>query len=299
MNPSTTVSDAPRISVITVSRGRPDALISKAKSLQTQILPSHAFEWCIYLNESADEVERVRARLEKLGLRFKVHVAGGEVHPIGRGRNEAASRATAPILLISDDDVTHSAGALEAHLAFHDAVSDAVGVGPLRLPEALRDGQRTEPFERTTSAFGRIPWIQMTGTNTSLRKIDFDAVGGYDPNWDGYGGEDPELALRLVVRGLTFRRVEHAVAEHHGRVWDNTEKAYEAGKAHVRVVRRHPQAASAWWLGVHPILLAVKRVIHHGPWSSLFDSAVLAYERAYAQGARDAWRQRAAQETSS
>lgn len=282
-----------RIAVVTASRGRPDALLAKARSLAAQTLPSEAFEWCLWLNETPDERDRTRARLAETRLPFALHLGGGVDHPVGRARNLAASMATAPVLLLSDDDVTHDPAALAAHLAFHERVPRAVGVGPLRLPEPLRAGRRREPFERTAGAFGRAHWSNATGANTSLPRAAFDAVGGFDPEWSGYGGEDPELGLRLRARGLAFRHVPGGGAEHRGRVWDDAEKAYQAGRSHVCVVRRHPHDASAWWLGVHPALLAVKRIVLYGPWTRWIDPAILAYERAYARGARDARREKA------
>lgn len=283
-----------RIAVVTASRGRPDALLAKARSLAAQTLPPETFEWCLWLNETPNESDRTRARLEEIEPPFELHVGGGVDHPVGRARNLAASLATAPVLLLSDDDVTHEPAALEAHAAFHERVPGAVGVGPLRLPEALRAGRRREPFERTAAVFGRAHWSNATGANTSLPRAAFEAVGGYDSAWSGYGGEDPELGLRLRAYGLAFRRVPGGGAEHLGRVWDDADKAYQAGRAHVRVARRHPHGASAWWLGVHPALLAVKRIALYGPWTRWLDPAVLAYERAYARGARDARREAAA-----
>lgn len=287
--------DAPpgpvRVAVVTASRGRPDALLAKARSLAAQTLPPESFEWCLWLNETPDERDRTHARLTEIEPPFTVHVGGGVDHPVGRARNLAASMAIAPVLLLSDDDVVHEPAALEAHAALHERMPGAVGVGPLRLPETLRAGRRREPFERTGGAFGLAHWSNATGANTSLPRAAFEAVGGYDPDWRGYGGEDPELALRLRAYGLVFRRVPGGGAEHRGRVWDDADKAYQAGRAHVRVVRRHPHGASAWWLGVHPALLAVKRVVLHGPWTRWLDPAVLDYERAYARGARDARRE--------
>ena len=290
-----TVSDpctgSARIAVVTASRGRLDALLAKARSLAAQTLPPGAFEWCLWLNEAPDECERLRVSLAELGPRFALHIGGGVEHPVGRARNLAASMTSAPLLLLSDDDVTHDPAALEAHVALHQHVARAVGIGLLRLPEALRSGRRLEPFERTSALFGRAHWSNVTGTNTSLPRSAFEAVGGYDPDWTGYGGEDPEFALRLRATGLTFRRVPGGGAEHDGRVWNDAEKAFRAGGAHVRVTRRHPQGASAWWLGVHPALLAAKAVVLFGPWSRWLDPAVVAYERAYLRGARDALRE--------
>lgn len=282
-----------RIAVVTASRGRPEALEAKAASLRAQTLDPGRFEWSLWLNETPEETERVRERLLAGAPPFAVHVAGGVDHPVGRARNLAARAASAPLLLLSDDDCRHDPGALAAHVAFHDRVPGAVGIGPLRLPGELRRGRRREPFERPASAFGRAHWINATGANTSLARDAFRAVGGYDPSWYGYGGEDPELALRLRARGMTFRHVPGGGAEHDGRVWDDAEKAYLAGRAHVRVARRHRGAQAGWWLGVHPVLLALKRPLLNGPWSGLLDPGVLAYERAYARGARDARRETA------
>lgn len=288
---------SPRIAVVTASRGRTEALVAKARSLSAQTLGPTGFEWCLWLNETPDGVRRTRGRLRELALPFALCVDGGADHPVGRARNLAAAMARAPVLLLSDDDVMHASGALAAHVAFHELRSAVVGIGSLRLPDALRAGRRREPFERAAGvgrarSYGWAHWSNATGANTSVPRAAFEAVGGYDDAWRGYGGEDPELALRLRAAGLTFHHVPGADAEHHGRVWDDTDKAYRAGRAHVRVARRHPGAASAWWLGVHPLVLGAKRIALYGPWSRLIDPAVLAYERSYARGAREARRER-------
>jgi hypothetical protein len=279
-------SDAPLLSVITASRDRHDLLRRKAQALAAQSLPASAFEWCVWLNEPQEEVERVRALLQGLRLPFAFDVGGGEAHPAGRARNLAARAARGDVLLLSDDDCLPDERALEAHLALHRSRANVAGIGPLRLPQHLRKGKRTEPFERIVAVGRGASWINFTGANSSLAARAFWSSGGYDPEWDGYGGEDPELALRLRREGIRFRRVPGGGAVHEGRVWDDAAKAYSAGRAHWRVFERH--GSGAWALGVHPWQLAVKRLVFRGPWSSGFDPEVLAYERAYAQGAREA-----------
>ena len=274
------------LSVVTASRGRHELLRRKAQALARQTLPAAAFEWCLWLNEPQDEVEEVREMLDTLRLPFFVSVDGGESLPVGRARNRAAESAAGEILLLSDDDCIPDEGALEAHLDLHRRATGSAGIGPLRLPERLRKDGRSEPFERIVSLGGRASWINFTGANSSVPADIFRESGGYDPEWTGYGGEDPELALRLRRRGVRFRRVAGGGAVHEGRVWDDAEKAYSAGQAHRRVCERH--RSGAWALGVHPLQLAAKRVLLHGPWSSLLDDEVLAYERAYARGAREA-----------
>ena len=279
----------PLLSVITASRGRHELLRRKALALAEQTLGTDLFEWCLWLNEPESEVVQVEAMLNELGLPFEVTVAGGEAHGVGKARNLAAQFASGGLLLLSDDDCLPDGGALEAHLALHASSRNVAGIGPLRLPEKLRRGRRTEPFERVFTVAGRASWINFTGANSSIGASDFWRVGGFDGEWGGYGGEDPELALRLRRQGVRFRRVPGGGAVHEGRVWDDSEKAYSAGRAHVRVCNRH--GAGAWALGVHPLQLATKRVLLHGPWSSLLDRDVLAYERAYARGAEEAARE--------
>src|SRR5690606_26543337 len=108
----------------------------------------------------------------------------------------------------------------------------------LREASPGRSAER-EPFERTASLAGRALWINATGANTSLPRRAFEAVGGYDRELVAYGGEDSELALRLREHGAVFLRSAAAWAEHVGLVSGDTSKAYAAGRAAVRVWRKH------------------------------------------------------------
>ncbi len=283
-------TSAPAITVVTASRFRHDTLVRKAEALARQRDPG-AFEWRLYLNEPSASVRTFADRLATLAPAFAVEIDGGEALPVGTARNRAAAAARGRIVLFSDDDCMPDPGAIEAHVAFHERVPDAAGIGRLRLPEDLRVGSRREPFERTARFFGgRASWINFTGANSSVPTAAFRAVGGYDAEWHGYGGEDPELALRLRALGLRFRHVVGGDAVHEGRVSDDADKAYSAGRAHVLVVRRHPRQGAAWLLGVHPVLIALKRAWLRSPGGRLIDPAVRAYELAYADGAAAGWR---------
>lgn len=275
------------VTVVTASRRRHALLRAKAAALAAQTLAPGAFEWRLWLNEPDEAVAAVRGELEAMRLPFAVWVGGGSDEPVGRARNLAAEGARGSVLLLSDDDCLPVPGALAAHAALHAARPRTVGVGPLRLPAELRRGRRAEPFERPAAVGRRAFWINMTGANSSVPAAAFRAVGGYDPGWRGYGGEDPDLALRLRAAGLGFRHVPGGDAYHHGRVWDDAEKAYAAGRAHVRVWSRHRAPDVPWALGVHPWLLALKRAALAGPWARLLDEGVRRYELAYARGARD------------
>jgi GT2 family glycosyltransferase len=160
-----------------------------------------------------------------------------------------------------------------------------VAVGRLELPAQLRDG---------ASFLGpKALWWNATGANSSLSRELFDRAGGYDETFREYGGEDPDLGFRLLKSGANFVFLDRAVAEH----WDEgfssslRKKARAAGIAHVRVWRKHNDARIAWALGVHPVLLGLKRMLL--PVLSPLLGSRGVYEREYARGARDALRGKA------
>lgn len=289
--PSSTPSSAPLLSIVTVTHGRRTLLLEKAETLRRQTLPPQRFEWRVLANDAPDSA----AALDALELPFAVTVRRSERNlPIPAARNRAAAGARGRWLLLSDDDCLLAPGCLRAHLDAQQRAArrwprsgGAVVVGPLRLPEALRVGRRREPFEAPPRLAGRALWINATGANTSLPRGAFEALGGYDESFRDYGGEDPELALRLRAHGLRFRAAPAALAFHAGRALDGDgeRKAFLAGRAHARIYRRHPTLEVGLMLGVHPWLLRGKRRLFASALASRIEPARLAYERAYAAGA--------------
>lgn len=285
---------APTLSVITVTYGRPALLARKVEALRAQTLEAHGFEWCVTTNGDP----AAAAWLRGLGLAFPLTVVEVEHNgSVAAARNLAAQAATGAVLLLSDDDVMPGPECLAAHVRAHagehaharqrEQRAGRVVIGDLRLPEELRGGSVREPFEKLASLAGRGSWVNATGANTSLPRADFLAVGGYDPAFAGYGGEDSDLALRLLRRGATFWRSPPAWATHVGRVVTDTAKAYLAGRAGVKVWRKNGGVATALMLGVHPFSLAVKRLVLDTPLRGFYDPETAAYEDAYARGARD------------
>ena len=274
----------PEISVVTVTHGRLPVLLDKAEALRRQTLEPASFEWIVVANGDPAGA----AALRSAELPFPTDIVESDTNlPIGAARNLAAARASAPVLLMSDDDCLPNPEALAGHLRAHrETGGEAVVVAPLRLPDALRVGAQREPFERSFHLGRRALWINATGANTSLPRPAFEAVGGYDESFVDYGGEDPDLALRLRRRGARFRYEPTAWAYHVGRVLgQDPERAYLAGRAHRRIFDRDPSLEVGVLLGVHPWLLAAKRWLLSGPARRLLPDEVRVYERAYLEGA--------------
>jgi GT2 family glycosyltransferase len=278
------------LSVIVPTRDRRELLLAKLESLARQTLPFDDFEVIVCDDGSTDgTLEAVEAA--RYSFPLTMLSTGGARGP-GAARNLASRRARGRFLLMSDDDCVLAPGTLEAHLKAHVDHPGSVVVGPLRLPDELRNGRRREPFEQVFTLAGRASWVNATGANTSLSAHSFREAGGYDESLTGYGGEDPDLALRLRARGARFRFAPRALAFHGGRQLrgDYLEKAFDAGKAHWKVYRRHPALTVGLTLGVHPLVLTLKRLLLNDGLAGFLEGPRYGYELAYLRGALEARR---------
>jgi glycosyltransferase involved in cell wall biosynthesis len=233
------------ISVIVPTHNRRALLEKKLRALEFQAQP---FEVIVVADGCTDDT------LEFLQM-YKPKYPFCFLETSGKGaafaRNTGAKEAKGERLLFSDDDVIPRMGWLEAH---HKAASpNAVVVGKLVLPSHLKSG--------ATMIGPKAYWWNATGANTSLSKALFFHVGTYDESFSAYGGEDPDLGWRLKQSGSTFVFADRAITEHWDEGYEQTllQKAKAAGKAHVKVWQKHGAGEIAWALGVHPVLLELKR----------------------------------------
>ena len=274
-----------KLSVLVPTYNRRELLEQKLASLAAQTLSEGAFEVIVCDDGSTDGT---REWLAGMRVPFALCVlTPPQKLGAARARNLCAERAKGDVLLFSDDDCLLAPRALEEHLEAHARFPRSVVVGRLELPGALRNGSHREPFERTFSIGSRALWINATGANTSVPAWAFRQVGGYDPRFVGYGGEDPHLALKLRALGLGFRRAPRALAYHAARQLggDYQKKAFAAGRAQWRVYELFREPLVGLMLGLHPLLLALKRPLFHPAVAGRIKNPLYHYERAYFEGA--------------
>lgn len=264
-----------RLSVIVPTHNRRELLFDKLESLTNQTLSPDKFEVIICVDGSTDGTLEA---LSDYQANFRLTVLH---HAEGKGvvaaRNACAARAEGDLLLMSDDDCILNPRTLESHLELHASKpGEVVGVGGLRMP-----GDK-----RTLPVAGRAAWIHATGANTSLPKTAFDEVGGYDPYFRAYGGEDADLALRLKERGLPFFHVPGAEVEHVGSLFERgfEDKAFQAGRAVGHIYKKFPRLEVGLMLGAHPVLVGLKKIALGSPLKNLVSEQRRRYELAYIAG---------------
>lgn len=265
-----------QISVITPTHNRMALLEKLLNSLEQQTYTD--FEVVIAVDGSTDgtlTLLEVIKRRAKLKLEVLVLPQGGQA----RARNAAIKAASGETLLFADDDLTFAPDVLARHAAFHQVFKQSMAIGAVQYPNGKID------FPNNPS------WINFTGMNTSLPKKAALEQNGFDENLSGYGGEDLEFALRLEKSGLKIRRLADTLAFHAGEQIRNPKKAHSAGYQAVKIAQKYGDTV-AMQLGVHPSLLAAKQLLLNPIGDVLLKSITdYAFERAYLNGAREAWKE--------
>lgn len=194
-------------------------------------------------------------------------VASSENLGFGRGVNLGAGHCHAPLLLVLNSDARLVAGSLRPMVeALLESESVAV-VAPVVLDAATGEPQAV--------AYGVFPTVKailrrtnvhppdtlspdwVSGVAMLMRRRDFEAVGGFDPDFEMYL-EDVDLCRRLRAQGKQIRRETAAQVVHAGgKSWTSTTAAFDQAQKSRLVYSR-----KAGFSVLHRVLLHAIRVLH-------------------------------------
>ena len=308
-----------RCSVVIPSYNRAALVDRLLDALTRQSVPADQFEVIIVLDGSTDGSAALLARWEASGRLPHLRWLRQEQQGQAAARTAGSQLASTPVLLFLDDDIIPARGLVEAHLRRH-ASGEALAVfGAARV---LRDGSGGlyqtilwawwEDAYYTRALPGRQPgYRDFCAGNVSLRREDFFRVGGFDPEFRKYGGEDYDLGYRLLKAGVRFVTEPAAEAKHHHlstpqRILRNVR---QEGMNDVYLGRKHPELRrglrlmcrthGAWAVFRHPAqvdltmrilqwpLRIYEKLLLRAAWRNLFGKL---RHHAYWMGVRDALR---------
>lgn len=236
------------ISIIVPTHNRAQSAARLARSLYS-IENSEPFEVIFVLDGCTDNTAYL---LQELSLRFPMRVTETQGVGAAGARNRGASLAAGSLLLFMDDDISPTSGLLEAHVQTHASQTAAsVIVGPYpyapdmpvnALDFHIRDWWAAR-FRSLTDPTHVFTYRDCLTGNLSLRRSDFEAIGGFDETFRNDGREDYEFGVRLLKSGLRIACAPEAVAYHYptNRPSGLLRKSYTFGKADVYFVRKHPE----------------------------------------------------------
>lgn len=233
----------PLISVIVPTRDRPQAL---ERLLRALIADPHQVAMEIVVADDGSAPGSL-VWLDRLAAPFAIvrHAqppAGPSV-----ARNAGARAARGDLLLFLDDDVEPQPGTVAAHAAAHGERRHLIGLGD--LPPVIEDaslfgvtlrGWWESMIEEIRRPGHRFSYRNLLTGHVSIRRDDFDAIGGFDPQFTCH--EDWEFGYRALTHGLEMCVVPGAVAWHHERTTlpRALARKRDEGRADVQLVRRHP-----------------------------------------------------------
>jgi len=117
-------------------------------------------------------------------------------------------------------------------------------IAPLRQDECVVAGTTKDPsgegrWEFAAEKAQEVTYLREAATiNFAFRRQVFDAVGGFDENFQY--GSDMDFAWRLIDMGYQIRYVADAIVEHDwGTPRRNRRRCYLYGKARVRLYHKH------------------------------------------------------------
>lgn len=205
---------AARVSVVIPTHGKRALVERTLRSLERQT-DAPPFD-VIVVDDGADP--GLTDHLRSLGLGLEVTVVH---HERSRGRaatrNSGLARATGEIVLFLDGDMEVAPEFVAAHVAAHDG-PDGVVLGEIRTaPEIPRTGFVEYVDSRGVAKVvpgGEIPPRYFLTGNCSVARALLERTGGFDEEFDEYGGEDTEMGYRLAAHGGRFRHAARAVSNH-------------------------------------------------------------------------------------
>lgn len=236
------------LTVVIPTHRRREKVLQTVTTLDRQSVSSTAVDVVVVVDGSFDDsAHALRELRTRLPLAIIEQPHGGA----GAARNRGAQAATGDVVVFLDDDVLVDDGFLEA-LSNEIAAGADVVLSHLAImdagPPSLRAKELTTWFDAVATQMraGTFSAENMIFSAAAVRRSLFLDVGGFDESFTrhgSYGAEDGELGHRLLAAGAVVRFAPDATAttdvEPHPAT--TLARAYDMGRNHVRLVRKHPE----------------------------------------------------------
>jgi glycosyltransferase involved in cell wall biosynthesis len=287
-------SRAKKVSVVIPTYNVRENIRNTLDSLAQQTYPKEGFEVIVVDNGSTDgTLEEIRRVPVPFDLRYFYQERSGR--QVGLCRNIGLANALGALIVFVDADCMCSANLIARHAELHGRREKSVVLGEIRMvgPNGCVDERvkidlaslrrKRLPTQPTLKGRARVAWchwwqqaahffeakmtLWMSGANSSVKRRDLVAVGGYDEDFDHHwGDEDAELGYRLQKMGLKFVYAPEAMIFHQ---WHETSKSGVPGRNRVMLLLKHPELIGARLLMRHGNPYRgrtpeeLERMIHH------------------------------------
>lgn len=233
------------ITVVIPTYNRSNLISLSLDSLLNQTLDGGLYEVIVVDDGSTDDTQKV---VEEYSGRMNVKYfyQKDEGFRAAKARNIAISNARFSICVFFDSGMLAEEQLLKKHFDVHRKYQSLalIGlafcfdgyetkceksvrsiIGSMPLSEAIYEIEKNSVYQdcrmdylkkhRFSLSHTSIPWLLFWTCHTSVSTKSLIDIGGFDENFNCWGGEDVELAIRLHQNGVPFKVIESAKAIHY------------------------------------------------------------------------------------
>lgn len=223
------MQQTPDITVVICTYNRATYLPEALESLLKQTLPLNRFEVIVVNNNSTDETAFVCENFIQLHAEANFYYLNETEQGASFARNTGAALAKSPLLCFMDDDAVAYPNYLEKIIQFFAQYPHAGGLGGRIIPRYIPEEPKWMShfvsslvghfhYSETITIFSANKYP--LESNMIIRKVDFDAVNGFNTALPGVkgtlriGGEGKEFFLKIKALGRTIYYDPAIVVEH-------------------------------------------------------------------------------------
>jgi GT2 family glycosyltransferase len=255
-----------RVSVVLPCWNARATLARALEALAAQDVAPGTFEVVIVDDGSTDDTAAVA---RQAATPFPLRVIRQPNRGLAAARNAGAALATGEILLFLDPDVFADPGLVAAHLRHYRGTPERLAVQGRTIPDPdalvtlFMQSTHCLP-DLTVRRREDLSPFHVVGRNFSIHRTSFEALGGFDEGFVGYGWEDVEFALRFRRAGGRIRYDPEALGIHHHPLTLDAavNRQRQNGRAAVYFWCKHRRSSRVGiHLEVHPLLLPLKWLV--------------------------------------
>ncbi|NDC82529.1 glycosyltransferase [bacterium] len=263
------------ISVVIGTLNQCDALSRVLNGFKSQTLSPHLFELIVVDSGSTDGThDLLRTFNPDFSFRSVIQENNGK----SGARNRGVSEATGDYIFITDADMIPNPHLLSTHLAAHNATTiptcfEGVTLNMSELHWPPVDTKLSPYIHRNFKDRSKLGWYYFLTGNLSIPKHLFEAYGGFDMDFQGYGWEDLELGYRLTQGGHPLVYLKDAINFHYHVVSEIEEihRNVKKGESARIMLKKHPELKT--FLGINPLSQLIFRLTSaEGKWLKQMDS---------------------------
>jgi len=241
-----------KTSIIIPTYNQVESLLETMKSFQSQIRNKQEFEIVICDDNSSDGTgDRLRKLRCPIFLKYLINNP-----PLGRAKNRnfGFDNSSGDRVIFIDGDMIPGPGFIKAMLQAD--CNDSVIVGGIKPHPDISMGHFEKYlYSRGLYRFKRkgevLPGKMFASGNFMMKRALYKQVGGFDPQFDRWGGEDIDLGLRLEDMGINVVSEPGALTYHnHLKTLDQmASDFYDFGRnTFCILLRKHPRFAAEFSL---------------------------------------------------